>query len=456
MTMRYLLVADDDILWRMLGPALLGGERPLHVVARPALAARITRGGGRAMAGDLVGERVYRRAFSSGQEAAVVAVPTARRARVLAALRRAAPAAPVVVLADEGDPTAGDVTLLSPAALAERVVEPALERALTRARVERLRAHFERAEHVLVMIQDDPDPDAIASALALRALLGRTRGGATIGTFGTIGRPENRAMTRILDIDVERISPAAVGNYDRVAMVDAQPAFFEEAFGEIDLVIDHHSAEAPVRARMKDVRPSYGATSTILTEYLRAVDVKVSPRLATALLYGIKADTLALERGATRADMEAFAFLHGLANHGALRRIERPELPAAVLDLLAEAITRRRLVDGVLFAHLGAMPYRELAAQFADLLLQVEGAEWTVVSGTIEGELHISVRNVGHVRAAGDLVRQAFGDLGRAGGHRAMAKAVIQQRDWPSGDVAATISTRFLRALRGGRSRTGG
>ena len=453
--MRYVLVADDDLLWRMLGPTPLGGERPVYVVPRPALAARISRGGGVAVAGDPSAERVYRRAFVSGQEAAVVAVARARRGRVLAALRRAAPGAPVVVVADEDDSTPGDVTLLSPAALAELVVEPVLARALTRARVERVRAHFERAERVLIMIQDDPDPDAIASALALKIVLGRTRGGATIGTFGTVGRPENRAMTRILDIDVERLTVSAVREYDRVAMVDAQPAFFEEPLGEIDLVIDHHPTEAPVRARLRDVRPSYGATSTILTEYLRAVDVKVGPRLATALLYGIKADTLALERGATRADMDAFAFLHGLANHGALRRIERPELPPAVLDLLAEAITRRRLVDGVMFTHVGPMPYRELAAQFADLLLQVEGAEWTVVSGEIEGELHISVRNSGHERTAGDVVRQAFADLGRAGGHRAMAKAVIQQRDWPAGDVAATVSARFLRALRGGRGRAG-
>jgi len=452
--MRHVLVSEDDLLWRMLGPTPLGGERPVYVVPRPALAARISRGGGVAVAGDLSAERAYRRAFASGQEAAVVAVPAPRRGRVLAALRRVAPAAPVVVLADEGDPSPDDVTVLAPTVLAELIVEPALERALTRARVERVRAHFERADRVLIMIQDDPDPDAIASALALKTVLGRTRGGATIGTFGTIGRPENRAMTRILDIDVERLSAAAVREYDGVAVVDAQPAFFEEPLGEIDLVIDHHPTEAPVRARLKDVRPSYGATSTILTEYLRAVDVKVSPRLATALLYGIKADTLALERGATRADMEAFAFLHALANHGALRRIERPELPPAVLDLLAEAITRRRLVDGVLFAHLGPMPYRELAAQFADLLLQVEGAEWTVVSGEIESELHISVRNSGHERAAGDVVRQAFADLGRAGGHRAMAKAVIRQRDWPAGDVASTISARFLRALRGARGRT--
>jgi len=92
--MRYVLVADDDLLWRMLGPTPLGGERPVYVVPRPALAARISRGGGVAVAGDPSAERVYRRAFVSGQEAAVVAVPRARRGRVLAALRRAAPGAP--------------------------------------------------------------------------------------------------------------------------------------------------------------------------------------------------------------------------------------------------------------------------------------------------------------------------------------------------------------------------
>jgi nanoRNase/pAp phosphatase (c-di-AMP/oligoRNAs hydrolase) len=409
------------------------------------------RAGGRVLAGDLTDERLWRRAFAGGHEAAVVAVRAARRAAVLAALRSVAPAAPVVVLAPDG---AADLPVLTPAAFVERVVEPELERAVTRARVERVRRHFERAEHVLIMIQDDPDPDAIASALALRALLGRTRGGATIATFGSIGRPENRAMARILDIEVERIVPGAVGRFDRVAMVDTQPSFFEERFPEVDLVVDHHPEPVPVRARLKDVRPGYGATATILTEYLRAADVKISARLATALIYGIKADTLHLERGATRSDMEAFAHLHGLANHSALRRIERPELPPAALDRLAAAIAGRRLVEGVLFAHLGEMPYRELAAQFAELLLQVEGTEWTVVSGAIAGELHVSVRNVGYVRGAGEVVRQAFGDLGSAGGHRAMAKAVIPLAAWPAGeDVARGIQTRFLGALRGARGR---
>jgi len=307
-------------------------------------------------------------------------------------------------------------------------------------------------------MQDDPDPDAIASALALKALLGRSKATATIATFGTITRPENRAMLRVLEIDVEQIKPRAVAEYDMVAMVDTQPSFFEESFDEVDLVIDHHPEEVPARARLKDIRPAYGATSTILTEYLRAVDVRLTQRLATALLYGISADTLHLERGATRADMDAFTFLHAHANHSALRRIERPELPNAALDVLAAGIARRRIAAGVIFVHLGSVGYPELVAQFADLFLQVEGVEWSVVSGIVESELHVSVRNVGYVRAAGDVVRLAFGQLGSAGGHRSMAKAVIPLRDWRRlvGDttddaLARQIGNRFLRALHRGK-----
>ena len=126
--------------------------------------------------------------------------------------------------------------------------------------------------------------------------------------------------------------------------------------------------------------------------------------------------------------------------------------------MLARGIAGRRLVEGVMFAHLGPVGYPELVAQFADLFLQVEGAEWSVVSGRIAAELHVSVRNVGYVRAAGDVVHEAFGALGSAGGHRSMAKAVVRVRDWraaglPAGEreVGEAIMTRFLAALRGGR-----
>jgi len=440
---RSILVCPDDFLWRLLAEADASDFDALHLVEQPRARARILREGGAALAGNLERDSSYERAFRTGHEPVLVAVERTRQARVTAAIRRAAPEAPIVTL---GETLEG---------FAPRVLDAALERALTRSRVERVRAQFARAERVLILMQDDPDPDAIASAVAFKALLGRNRTATAIGTFGTITRAENRAMTRILEIDVEAIKPRALEEYDRIAIVDAQPSFFEERIERVDFVVDHHPEEVPVRAVLKDIRPSYGATATILTEYLRAVDAKLSQRLATALLYGIKADTQHLERGATRADMEAFTFVHGHANHAALRRIERPALPDVALDVLARGIAQRHVVGGVVFTHLGAVAYPELVAQFADFFLQVEGVEWAVVSGTVHGELHVSVRNVGYVRAAGEVVQLAFGDLGGAGGHRSMAKAVIRLRDWRSRQGRATsralasgIIARFTRALR--------
>jgi nanoRNase/pAp phosphatase (c-di-AMP/oligoRNAs hydrolase) len=453
--MRGIFVCRDAALARLL-PRDVFGASAVHVVESAAARRRLGRLGAEAVSGNLERDAVYRRAGVSAQDAVVVAVAADRASRVVAAIRRIAPAAAVVVLPDPLEPTSAgsDITTVPPEAFFEQVLGPAVERAALRARVERVRRHFASAERVLIMMQDDPDPDAIASALAFRTLLGRTKAAAPIATFGTITRPENRAMLRILEIDVEQIEPGAIGAYDMVAMVDTQPSFFEEPFGEVDLVIDHHPEETVARAHLKDIRPVYGATSTILTEYLRAADVKITQRLATALLYGINTDTLHLERGATRADMEAFTFLHAHANHSALRRIERPELPNAALDVLASGIARRRIAAGTVFVHLGPVGYPELVAQFADFFLQVEGMEWSVVSGIVEGDLHVSVRNVGYVRAAGDVVRQAFGALGSAGGHRSMAKAVIPLRDWrrrvgePTDPALAhEILRRFVHAL---------
>ncbi len=430
--MRPVLVVPEDLVSHLGSHVAFGGESPSYLVASASQRTRLARRKIRATVGDPEDAPSYRRLLAKGRGALVVAAPAARLARVVAAIRAGVPDAAVLVVAEERPRGAGIVTV-SPAAFAERVLQPELERACARARAERLRAHFYDAERVLILMQDDPDPDAIASALALRTLLGRNRTGAPICTFGTITRPENLAMCKILEIDVEPITTKEMHAFDRVAMVDVQPSFLEERFVNVDLVIDHHPIEEPVRADIRDVRPSYGATSTILVEYLRAADVKISQRLATALLYGIKADTLGLERGGTKADLEAFTYLYLLANHNALRRIERPELSETALDALAAGLAKRRIVKGVFFSHLGRVATVDLIPQFADFGLQAEGVEWSVVSGEVSG----------------------VGDLGSAGGHRTMAKAVMPLRDLleAGGETRSAtgcqerIIERFLRAL---------
>jgi len=458
--MRPVLVLPEDLVVHLEGHLAPGGEPPLYLVSRPALRARLARRKARATTGDPEDPEAYRRALGRGRGPLVVAAPAGRTARVAAAVHAALPDAAVLLVGDERLHVPGAVTVPW-SAFAERVLQPELERAQERTRVERIRAHFEGAARILILMQDDPDPDAIASALALRTLLGRNRTGAPICTFGTITRPENVAMCKILDIDVEPITTREMHGFDRVAMVDVQPSFLEERFVEVDLVVDHHPVEEPVRARIRDVRPSYGATSTILVEYLRAADVKITQRLATALFYGIKADTLGLERGGTRADLDAFAFLYLLANHNALRRIERPALGEAALDALAAGLAKRTIVKGVFFSHLGPVATADLIPQFADFGLQAEGVEWSVVSGVVGDDIHVSVRSVGYVRSAGDVTRAAFGDLGSAGGHRTMAKAVLPadallasaQEPPKAADCQGRIVERFLRALgaNGGR-----
>ena len=459
------LICADDLLEPLLGISAFPGERPVYLVENAGLRARIARRRHRVIGGDLDDPAFYHEPLQNGRGPVIVAAAPARFARIAAAVHEAAPDAPVLVIRGD-DRTVPGATTLPLTAFEERVVQPAIDRACQRARVERIRGHFEGAERILILMQDDPDPDAIASALALKTLLGRSRVSAPICTFGTITRPENVAMCKILDIEVQEISAHALDQFDRVAMVDVQPSFLEQRFEEVDLVIDHHPIERPIHARIKDVRPSYGATSTILFEYLRALDVKITQRLATALLYGIKSDTLGLERGGSKADLEAFAFLHMLANHNTLRRIERPELSDVALDVLAYGLAKRQILKGVFFSHLGNVPTADQIPQFADFGLQAEGVEWSVVSGVVGADLHISVRNVGYVKSAGDVTRAAFGDLGSAGGHRTMAKAVLPIREFVKGigespTVRACqerIIQRFLRALgqNGRAEKTGG
>ncbi len=450
--MRPVLICPDHMLKQILGGLTLAGGPPLYLVEKGTSRDRLPRGH-RTRAGDLEDPEFYRPALKAGRGLAVVVARPERFSRIVNAITDAALETPLLAVREDDRPVPGAITVpLS--AFGDRVIQPELDRAAQRVRAQRIRDEFEGADRVLILMQDDPDPDAIASALALKTLLGRTRATAPMCTFGAITRPENVAMCKILDIEVEAIDAGAVAEFDRVAMVDVQPSFLEEHFDRVDLVIDHHPVEQPVRARIKDVRPSYGATSTILVEYLRAAEVKISQRLATALLYGIKSDTLGLERGGSKADLEAFSYLYTLANHNALRRIERPELSEGALDALAHGLARRKILKGVFFSHLGNVETVDTIPQFADFGLQAEGVEWSVVSGVVGDEVHISVRNVGYVRSAGEVVRAAFGDLGSAGGHRTMAKAVLPTRELMKGAAESgervcqeRIIHRFLKVL---------
>jgi nanoRNase/pAp phosphatase (c-di-AMP/oligoRNAs hydrolase) len=461
--MRRVVVCPSDFLFRLIhgsGGPFQTGEPPVFVVADPRTRGRLARRDAEALAGPLDDPAVYRRARLSAEDLVLLMTAPRTPEPILDAIFKVAPGVPVLLIHQEAEPPVLEryptVTTLFLPRLFREVLRPEMERACLRLKAERIRKLAAGKERIGILLQDDPDPDALASGLALRALLGRTKASAPLITFGRITRPENAAMVRALEMEVEHVTVADLPRFDALAMVDVQPSFCEETLPELLIVIDHHPDGKSCRAAFRDIRPTYGATATILTEYLRAADVKITERVATALLYGIKSDTLHLERGGTRADMEAFAFLYELANHNLVRRIERPELPLDALDALGDALVHRQILHNVLFAHLGAVSRPDLIPQFADLCLQVSGIEWSVVSGLTGDEVHVSVRNVGYVRAAGEVVKEAFAQLGSAGGHRTAAKAVIPIPEWEArvgpvepAAMRRAIASRFIRALDG-------
>ncbi|MBI5755380.1 MAG: DHH family phosphoesterase [Nitrospirae bacterium] len=363
------------------------------------------------------------------------------------------PFQPTLIIEENGVaiPEQLSAKLVRPSSIFTDLCLPRIEQAFTKRHVQQIKDLFADKDKILLLIQSDPDPDAIASALAFRHLIGRNRTTAHIASFGEVTRPENLAMLRLLDIQVEKITVDIIRKYEGLCMLDVQPAHFagslNQAVNVVDVVIDHHPEKAGFQAKIKDIRATYGATSTILTEYLRAVDFNISQRLATALLYGIKSDTLLLGRGVDPADIEAFSYLYPIANTNILRRIERPEVHPEDIDSFSNALKKRRIVNDILFSHLGRVRREDVIPHFADFSLQIEGVEWSVVSGIFRGNLIISVRNVGYVRSAGAVVKNAFSGLGSAGGHSHMAKAVIPLKNFYKrfGDKrGATIRERIV------------
>jgi len=306
-----------------------------------------------------------------------------------------------------------------------------MDQAFTKQKIKQLRAMVGEGDRVAIVLQDDPDPDAMASAMALRTLLGRNRQTTPFFAFKPVTRPENRTMEHLLEIAIQPASTHDLRAFDKIAMVDVQPPYFGDRIPRADIAIDHHPGYPGGAAPFEDVRVKYGATATIMTEYLLTADEKISERLATALLYGIRSDTLALSRRVTDDDLQAFTYLVPLANYSVLRQIDRPELPLSFAHILAGAMKRMVVKEHLVVLNLGTVERDDLIVQMADFCLQFEGVRWVAVAGKLAGKLVISVRNHGMSGDnAGETVKHLFADIGSAGGHRNMSKAVIPLRAW--------------------------
>jgi len=290
-------------------------------------------------------------------------------------------------------------------------------------RLNQFYARFTGADHVLIVI--NADPDAIASAMAINRLLWRRVTNVTISNINTITRPDNMAMIRLLDVTLIHLSKIDFHFYNKFVIVDSQPVH-NESFADIEFtaVIDHHE-DSGCNVAFKDIRPDYGATATIMTEYLRAAKVKLSTPLATGLFHAIKTDTGNFERKATNADIRAFQYLFPYTNIHLSRRMEQVDLRIEFLEYFKTALDNYILNQNRIFAHLGDLKNPDVCVLIADFFMRINTVTWSIVSGVYENRLIIVIRNDGLRKDAGNVANQLFGGLGTAGGHKNMARAEI-------------------------------
>ncbi len=328
----------------------------------------------------------------------------------------------------------------------------------TRQKLKKLKSLWRKYNSLLIVMQDNPDPDAIAASTALKELANKKADiSCQLAYGGTIGRAENHELVHYLGFNFHPFSDISPENFDLIALVDSQPETGNNPLPPNiapDIVIDHHPFRSPSRdIAFTDIRQHYGATSTILWEYLSAAGITPETPIATALLYGIRSDTQDLGRESTRADIDAMEALYPLANKRMLSQIQQGRVPSAYYQMLTTALANTKIYEHCLICNIAKVDNPDMIGEVADILLRHEQVDWVMCFGRHEKRLLLSLRTQDRTLSAGKVVRDIVQKIGTGGGHASMAGGQIQLSSARGVKSRRThierlICNRFLKALR--------
>lgn len=321
----------------------------------------------------------------------------------------------------------GADTVIYPSALIANATLHDLQHAESQRSANRLHDILKSIKRLGIVVHDNPDPDSISSALALKEIAASVGTEATIIYHGEIQRQENRAFVNLLNIDLVHVDSVDPDDYDMLALVDTSTPGANNPLANLDkvgIIIDHHGAPPPDHVLYADIR-DVGATATILTGYLEELDVDIDKQLATALLYGIRIDTKDYKTHVTPADLAAVTHLMQLSDREILTEIESPPMSLETLDIIGQAIHNKRITGSYLITNVGFIHNTDALAQAADYLLNLEGITTVLVFGLNEDRIYLSGRSKDIRVNIGAVMTSAFADIGSAGGHANAAGAQI-------------------------------
>ena len=252
-----------------------------------------------------------------------------------------------------------------------------------------------RYRAILISIKGSPDPDAIASAYALKSMCSALGVKATIASPVYPSLPQNIKIIKNLRLPIEfKCQANHSENFDAYAVLDHPSVDIEKLTGAIPCAIhiDHHEpTDDKIPVDLKIIWEDVGSVSTIMTLMLDqlkdriVIEPAVEKRIATALYLGLQTDTDDFQH-MSEGDRRALDLIMPRIDRDKIKRINNVAFPEEAIPYLHSAIQNQTIHEDWLISGIGYIDekLRDTLAIIGDFLLKNEEVSKVVVFALVE------------------------------------------------------------------------
>ena len=291
---------------------------------------------------------------------------------------------------------------------------------------------IDKERKLYIQMHRPPDPDCLACASVLSDMLKTVDIDSSVVYTGVISKPETTELINNLGIKLTRVDTDQfkdlIGEKDQIIVVDCQKANSNVAplTGEYIACIDHHPELIENVYAYADIRPDYGACSSLIYEYAAEAGIELTPAQAALLVYGIRIDTDDLSRRKYLKDVDIFSALYKIANLDILSNIGRNSIRPEDISTTIVAYENLTIKNNIAYSFAGEDKPKESLAELADRLISLADISFVVVYSKCFNGYTFSIRSQTFTLNAGKIARIAFAKVnGDGGGHKYMAGGII-------------------------------
>lgn len=284
---------------------------------------------------------------------------------------------------------------------------------------------------IYIQTHNYPDPDALAAAAGLQALLMHYHIKSTICYKGQIEKANTLAMLELLNISISSEAEISLKPTDEIILVDCQKgnANVNDFTGNEVGCIDHHKLQKTDYYQYFDIRPEIGSCASIIASYFQEENIPMSSLLATTLMYGIQTDTASLTRGVSQLDIDMFSYLFHQADQGILHRIASSSLTRKDLFSYDNAIRNLEIHDSFGYTNAGDDCPEAIIGTLSDFILTIDEIRLSLVYSRRAGGIKFSIRSESGLYDSANIIKSALTGFGSGGGHAEMAAGFVPDID---------------------------